>query len=184
MSCKATTSAIGPVIGFVAILSVLSVLFALFSVPFVTQAAAQEEAVEATAEAETPMPNAEPDIAYLEANKAKEGVIIRPSGLQIRILRSAEGDLVSPGGTAVVHYEGRLVDGRIFDSSYSRGQPAQFPVDGVIRGWSEALILMQVGAMWELVIPADIAYGDEGAPSGGIPPGATLIFKVELLDAM
>lgn len=153
--------------------------FAVASVAFVATGAAVAQEAEGTV-SDAPNPN----VAYLEANKAKEGVIVRPSGLQIRILRSAEGDLVSPGGTAVVNYEGTLVDGTVFDSSYARGQPARFPVDGVIKGWSEALILMQVGAMWELVIPADIAYGDEGAPTGGIPPGATLIFRVELLDAM
>lgn len=121
-----------------------------------------------------------PDKAYLDENAKKEGVIVRPSGLQIKILRRAEGDIPGPHSTVVVHYEGKLVDGTIFDSSYARGVPAEFPVTGVIPGWTEALMLMQTGSMFELVIPADIAYGEDG--SGGIiPPGATLIFKVELL---
>lgn len=122
----------------------------------------------------------DPDILYLQENAKKEGVIVRPSGLQIQIIKRGDGDLPDPSSTVAVHYEGRLVDGTIFDSSYERGQPATFPVNGVIRGWTEALILMQVGSVWEVAMPASIGYGDDGAGEM-IPPGATLIFKVELL---
>lgn len=122
----------------------------------------------------------DPNVLYLQENAKKEGVIIRPSGLQIQIIKRGDGDLPDPSSMVAVHYEGRLVDGTIFDSSYERGKPATFPVDGVIRGWTEALILMQVGSVWEVAMPASIGYGDDGAGEM-IPPGATLIFKVELL---
>lgn len=120
------------------------------------------------------------NVLYLQENAKKEGVIVRPSGLQIKIIKRGDGDLPEPNSTVAVHYEGRLVDGTIFDSSYQRGQPATFPVGGVIRGWTEALILMQVGSIWEVAMPASIGYGDDGAGQS-IPPGATLVFKVELL---
>lgn len=122
-----------------------------------------------------------PDILYLQENAKTEGIIIRPSGLQIRIITRGTGDLPELTSTVMVHYEGRLVDGTIFDSSYERGQPTKFGINNVIKGWTEALILMQVGSIWEIAIPADIGYGDDGAGEA-IPPGATLIFKVELLS--
>ncbi len=123
---------------------------------------------------------ADPNLTYLEEFQQREGVIARPSGLLIRIIDFKEGDIPGPGSSVVVHYEGKLVDGTVFDSSYARGEPAEFPVDGVIRGWTEALMLMQTGSKWEIVVPSDIAYGDEGRGEG-IPGGATLIFTVELL---
>lgn len=123
----------------------------------------------------------DPDVLYLQENAKRDGIIIRPSGLQIRIIKRGDGDLPDPTSMVAVHYEGRLVDGTIFDSSYARGEPAEFPVNGVIKGWTEALILMQVGSEWEIVMPASIAYGDEGTGQT-IGPGATLIFKVELLS--
>lgn len=122
----------------------------------------------------------DPNLLYLQENAKREGVIVRPSGLQIIIKKRGDGDLPDPTSTVEVHYEGRLIDGTIFDSSYSRGAPAVFTVDGVIRGWTEALILMQAGSVWEIVMPASIGYGEDGA-GDTIPPGATLIFKVELL---
>lgn len=122
----------------------------------------------------------DPDLLYLQENAKKEGVIVRPSGLQIRIIKRGDGDLPGPNSKVGVHYEGRLVSGAVFDSSYQRGSPASFPVGEVIRGWTEALILMQVGSVWEIVVPASIGYGDGGA-GDAIPPGATLIFKIELL---
>lgn len=125
----------------------------------------------------------DPDLLYLQENAKKEGIIIRPSGLQIRIIKRGDGDLPDPTSTVGVHYEGRLVSGAIFDSSYERGSPARFPVGDVIRGWTEALILMQVGSVWEIVVPASIGYGDDGA-GDAIPPGATLIFKIELLSIL
>lgn len=123
----------------------------------------------------------DPDALYLQENAKKEGVIVRPSGLQIYIIKRGDGDLPDPESEVSVHYEGRLVDGTVFDSSYERGQPAIFPVSGVIKGWTEALILMQVGSIWEIAVPASIGYGDDGA-GAAIPPGATLVFKVELIS--
>lgn len=125
----------------------------------------------------------DPNILYLQENAKREGVIVRPSGLQIRIVKRGDGDLPDPTSTVGVHYEGRLINGTIFDSSYERGQPARFPVNGVIRGWTEALILMQAGSVWEIVVPASIGYGDGGS-GDVIPPGATLIFKIELLAVL
>lgn len=122
----------------------------------------------------------DPEIIYLQENARKEGIFIRPSGLQIRIITRGDGDIPEPASSVVVQYEGRLIDGTVFDSSYQRGVPATFAINGVIKGWTEALIMMQVGSVWEIVMPASIGYGDDGAGET-IPPGATLIFKVELL---
>jgi FKBP-type peptidyl-prolyl cis-trans isomerase FklB len=120
------------------------------------------------------------DKEHLEANKAKPGVTVLPSGLHYRIITAGTGP--KPKGTdeVTVHYRGTLISGTEFDSSYKRKQPATFPVGGVIRGWVEALQLMPVGSKWELTIPSELAYGARGA-GGSIPPHATLIFEVELL---
>ena len=119
---------------------------------------------------------------YLAANKKKKGVVTLPSGLQYKVLKSGTGK-VSPKATDTVetHYHGKLLDGTVFDSSVERGQPVSFAVNGVIKGWTEALMKMKVGDKWELVIPAELAYGDRGA-APKIAPGATLIFEVELLN--
>jgi FKBP-type peptidyl-prolyl cis-trans isomerase FklB len=119
--------------------------------------------------------------AFLAANAKKEGVVTLPSGLQYKVITPGTGPSPKASDTVTVHYRGRLVDGTEFDSSYKRNEPTSFPVGGVIPGWTEALQLMKVGAKWELYIPAKIAYGDRGA-GGVIPPGATLIFEVELLS--
>jgi len=119
--------------------------------------------------------------AFLAANKAKEGVVALPSGLQYRIVKQGTGPKPTASDTVICNYRGRLIDGKEFDSSYKRGQPATFPVGGVIRGWTEALQLMPVGSTWELFVPAELAYGDRGA-GPDIGPGATLIFEVELLS--
>ena len=120
---------------------------------------------------------------FLEANKAKEGVVTLPSGLQYKILTAGTGPKPAATDTVSCNYRGTLLDGTEFDSSYKRGQPASFPVTGVIKGWTEALQLMPVGSKWQLYIPSDLAYGDRGAdPRSGIGPGATLIFEVELLS--
>jgi len=119
--------------------------------------------------------------AFLAANKSKEGVVALPSGLQYKILTKGTGPKPSAGDTVVCNYRGTLVNGKEFDSSYKRGQPATFPVSGVIKGWTEALQLMPVGSKWELYVPADLAYGDRGA-GPDIGPGATLIFDVELIS--
>jgi FKBP-type peptidyl-prolyl cis-trans isomerase FklB len=120
---------------------------------------------------------------FLEQNKAKEGVVVLPSGLQYRVVKSGDGAQPTATSEVRVHYEGRLVDGTVFDSSLQRGVPATFPVSNVIRGWTEALQRMKVGDKWQLFIPPQLAYGDRGA-GGLIGPNETLIFDVELLEVM
>jgi FKBP-type peptidyl-prolyl cis-trans isomerase len=119
--------------------------------------------------------------AFLDANKAKDGVVALPSGLQYKVLTAGTGPKPAASDTVVCNYRGTLIDGTEFDSSYKRGQPATFPVTGVIKGWTEALQLMPVGSKWQLFLPPDLAYGDAGA-GPQIGPGATLIFEVELLS--
>ena len=121
--------------------------------------------------------------AFLAANKQKPGVISLPNGLQYEIITASDPNGVKPTAvdTVVVHYVGTLTDGTKFDASTDRGEPATFPVGGVIRGWTEILQLMTKGAKWKVVIPSDLAYGDRGA-GGAIAPGATLVFEIDLLD--
>jgi FKBP-type peptidyl-prolyl cis-trans isomerase len=119
--------------------------------------------------------------AFLAANKSKEGVVVLPSGLQYKIEKAGTGPKPTPNDSVVCNYRGTLIDGKEFDSSYKRGQPATFPVTGVIKGWTEALQLMPVGSEWQLFIPADLAYGDRGA-GADIGPGSTLVFEIELLS--
>ncbi len=119
--------------------------------------------------------------AFLAANKAKEGVVTLPSGLQYKIITPGAGPKPTPADTVVCNYRGTLVDGTEFDSSYKRGQATTFGVGRVIKGWTEALQLMPVGSKWQLFIPADLAYGMQ-PPTEDIPPNATLIFEVELLS--
>jgi len=118
--------------------------------------------------------------AFLAANKGKEGVVTLPSGLQYKIEKEGTGPKPTASDSVVCNYQGTLINGTEFDSSYKRGQPATFPVSGVIKGWTEALQLMPVGSKWQLFIPSDLAYGEPGRP--GIAPGSTLIFEVELLS--
>lgn len=120
--------------------------------------------------------------AFLAANKSKEGVKVLADGLQYKVLTEGNGPKPTANDTVSVNYRGTLVNGEEFDSSYKRGQPATFPVGGVIKGWTEALQLMPVGSKWQLFIPADLAYGDHSPPGSGITPGSTLIFEVELLS--
>ncbi|MDR0981900.1 MAG: FKBP-type peptidyl-prolyl cis-trans isomerase [Culturomica sp.] len=117
---------------------------------------------------------------FLAANKDKEGIVTLPSGLQYKVLKAGNGKKPSANDTVQVHYEGRLINGSVFDSSVKRGQPAEFPVNGVIAGWVEALQLMTEGSKWELYIPSNLAYGSRGAGQM-IGPNETLIFEVELL---
>lgn len=117
---------------------------------------------------------------YLEENSKKKGVVTTETGLQYRVLSEGKGVSPKADSTVDVHYRGTLVDGTEFDSSYSREEPATFPVGNVIPGWTEALQLMKEGAKWEIVIPAELAYADQGAPPV-IPPSSALIFEVELL---
>lgn len=121
--------------------------------------------------------------AFLEANKAKEGVKVTASGLQYKVVDEGKGAVPKASDTVEVHYRGKLIDGKEFDSSYSRNQPAQFPVKAVIPGWTEALQLMKEGAKYELTIPAQLAYGERGQPPQ-IPPNSVLVFDVELLKVM
>jgi len=118
--------------------------------------------------------------AFLAANKKKKDVKVLPSGLQYKVITAGKGRTPKATDTVTVNYQGTLVDGTEFDSSYKRGQPATFPVNGVIKGWTEALQLMKEGSKWQLVIPADLAYGEQGRP--GIPPNSVLIFEVELMS--
>ena len=117
--------------------------------------------------------------AFLAANKTKPGVVTLPSGLQYKILTTGTGPKPTATDSVVCNYRGTLIDGTEFDSSYKRGQPATFPVNGVIKGWTEALQLMPVGSKWQLFVPPDLAYGTRGA-GNEIPPNSTLIFEVEL----
>ena len=118
---------------------------------------------------------------YLAANKGKEGVVTTASGMQYRVLKKGAGPKPGLTSTVVTHYTGRLINGKVFDSSVERHEPATFPVNQVIAGWTEALQLMEVGSKWELTIPANLAYGARGA-GPDIGPNATLIFEVELLE--
>jgi FKBP-type peptidyl-prolyl cis-trans isomerase len=120
--------------------------------------------------------------AFLAANKSKEGVVTLPSGLQYKILKEGTGPKPTATDSVVCNYKGTLINGTEFDSSYKRGEPATFPVTGVIKGWTEALQLMPVGSKWQLFIPSDLAYGPRGTPGGPIGPNATLIFEVELVS--
>lgn len=117
---------------------------------------------------------------YLTANKAKDGVSVTDSGLQYKVINEGSGATPSAEQTVEVHYEGTLIDGTVFDSSYQRGQTSSFPVNGVIAGWTEALQLMKEGDVWELTIPSHLAYGERGA-GGMIGPNSVLNFKVELI---
>jgi FKBP-type peptidyl-prolyl cis-trans isomerase FklB len=119
--------------------------------------------------------------AFLAANKTKDDVVTLPSGLQYKILQEGTGPKPSASDSVVCNYRGTLLDNTEFDSSYKRGQPATFQVGQVIHGWTEALQLMPVGSKWQLFIPAELAYGQQGA-GPGIGPNATLIFEVELLS--
>ena len=125
--------------------------------------------------------NKKEGVEFLAANKSKEGIVILPSGLQYKILTEGTGPKPTASDTVVCNYRGTLISGAEFDSSYKRGQPASFPVNGVIKGWTEALQLMPVGSKWQLFVPAELGYGDRGA-GADIGPGATLIFEVELLS--
>lgn len=136
------------------------------------QSASQGQAAEA---------NKKEGEAFLAQNKTKEGVVTLPSGLQYQVLQEGSGASPGPTDKVTTHYHGTLIDGTVFDSSYERGQPATFPVNGVISGWTEALQHMKEGAKWRLFLPSNLAYGAQGAGED-IGPHATLIFDVELIS--
>lgn len=124
--------------------------------------------------------NKQAGAAFLAENKKKEGVKVLPSGLQYKITKEGTGKTPKADDTVTVNYRGTLIDGTEFDSSYKRGESATFPVEGVIKGWTEALQLMKVGSKWQLFVPSELAYGEQ--PAGRvIGPNSTLIFEVELL---
>jgi len=118
--------------------------------------------------------------AFLAKNAEREEVTVTESGLQYQVLTAGEGEKPSNTSTVRTHYHGTLIDGTVFDSSVDRGQPAEFPVNGVIAGWTEALQMMPVGSKWRLFIPYQLAYGERGA-GGAIGPYCALVFEVELL---
>ena len=135
------------------------------------QAALAERAKEASAEGQK----------FLDENAKRDGVTVTESGLQYEVITEGSGDKPTAASTVKTHYHGTLIDGTVFDSSYDRGEPVEFPVGGVIKGWTEALQLMSVGSKWRLTIPYQLAYGEQGA-GGAIGPFQTLVFDVELLD--
>jgi len=139
------------------------------------QAKAQEKAASLGAE------NTAKSEAFLAENQTKDGVITTDSGLQYKVLTQGEGPKPTKESTVQVNYEGKLIDGTVFDSSFQRGTPIEFPLTGVIKGWTEGLQLMAEGSRFEFYIPAELAYGAGGPPSIG--PNQALIFKVELIQA-
>lgn len=145
-------------------------------------AAASEEvpSADASGAAAAPAAPEDPGRRFLADNAKREGVVATASGLQYEVLVSGNGATPGPTDIVTTHYHGTFVDGRIFDSSVNRGEPASFPVDGVIQGWTEALAMMKVGDKWKIVCPPELAYGERGRR--GIPPSSTLIFEIELLD--
>lgn len=124
--------------------------------------------------------NVEAGKTFLAENAKREGVVTLPSGLQYEVLTEGNGPKPTLKDNVTTHYHGTLIDGTVFDSSVDRGEPASFPVGGVIKGWTEALQLMPVGSKWKLFVPSDLAYGERGA-GGKIGPNTTLIFDVELI---
>jgi FKBP-type peptidyl-prolyl cis-trans isomerase len=139
--------------------------------------AKEEEKIKAAA-----IENKKAGEAFLAANKAKEGVVTLPSGLEYKIIKEGTGPKPTADDTVLCHYRGTLVDNTEFDSSYKRNEPLKIPVGGVIKGWTEAIQLMPVGSKWQLFIPSDLAYGERGAPGSPIGPNSTLIFEVELIS--
>ena len=137
------------------------------------QAQQAEQAKEASAEGQ----------AFLDKNAKREEVTVTESGLQYEVLTTGEGEKPTAASKVKTHYHGTLIDGTIFDSSYDRGEPAEFPVAGVIAGWTEALQMMTVGSKWRLAVPYELAYGEQGA-GGAIGPFQTLVFDVELLEIL
>lgn len=125
--------------------------------------------------------NAKKGAAFLGSNKSKAGVVTTADGLQYKVIKAGKGASPTLKDVVTVNYEGKLINGKVFDSSYKRGEPATFPVESVIKGWQEALMKMKPGAIWEIYIPAKLAYGASGAPNV-IGPNETLIFKVNLIS--
>lgn len=140
-----------------------------------------DETLATTATANSASQNKLVGQAFLAKNMTQPGVVSLADGLQYKVLKPGQGARPSASSTVTVHYAGRLINGKEFDSSYQRGEPTSFPLSGVIPGWTEALQRMNKGAIWEIYVPAALAYGEQGAPPA-IGPNETLIFKVELID--
>lgn len=145
------------------------------------QAIAEQRAALEDERQEQASVNLERSQEFLEENKARDGVQVTDSGLQYEVLSEGEGASPTETDTVVVHYEGSLVDGTVFDSSYERGSPAELPLNGVIEGWQEGLQLMSEGAKYKLYVPAELGYGEGGA-GNRIGPNQALVFEVELLE--
>lgn len=128
--------------------------------------------------------NLKEGLAFLEENKKKNGVNVTASGLQYKVLKNANGPKPTAEDKVKVHYHGTLIDGTVFDSSVERGEPIDFPLNGVIKGWTEGLQLMSVGSKFQFYIPSELAYGENPRPGGPIGPNMVLIFDVELIDIM
>jgi FKBP-type peptidyl-prolyl cis-trans isomerase len=118
---------------------------------------------------------------FLEENKKQPGVVSLPNGIQYKIINQGSGMKPVLEDTIKVHYKGTTIDGNVFDDSYSRGEPIEFPLGNLIEGWKQTLVLMPVGSKWQIFLPSDFGYGDRGA-GANIPGGATLVFELELLD--
>lgn len=143
----------------------------------------------AACQGKTPAPVADqsvPSNTFLATNAKAPGVVVLASGLQYKIVHAGPATGMKPqlSDEVKVHYEGKLISGKVFDSSYDRGQPAAMPLKGLVAGWQEALQLMRPGDEWILYVPAKLGYGDEGAGGGEIPGGAALIFRIELIDVL
>ncbi len=119
---------------------------------------------------------------FLAANKSKEGIKVTESGIQYKILKEGKGEIPTDSSKVKVHYHGTLINGKVFDSSVDKGEPVEFPVKGVIKGWQEILQMMPVGSKWKVFIPTELAYGQNVRPGGVIEPNMPLIFEIELLD--
>jgi FKBP-type peptidyl-prolyl cis-trans isomerase len=145
------------------------------------QAQAAVQAAAQAADAKKGEANLAAGKAFLESNKAKSGMRVTSSGLQYEVLTTGSGAKPKASDTVKVNYEGRLLDGTVFDSSIARGQPATFPLGGVIKGWTEGLQLMPVGSKFRFYVPSELAYGEQ-SPGGAIEPNSVLIFDVELLS--
>ena len=166
--------------GFTDALAKCDTIFSEEQIGAIMMAWQQEMSAKKSAESEMELAkNAKAGEEFFAANKTKPGVIELPSGLQYKIIKEGVGESPADSDMVTVHYTGTLIDGTVFDSSRERGEPIQFPVNGVIAGWTEALQLMKPGAQYMLYIPAKLAYGDK--TTGPIPGGSTLIFDVELL---
>ncbi|MDH5517130.1 MAG: FKBP-type peptidyl-prolyl cis-trans isomerase [Gammaproteobacteria bacterium] len=139
------------------------------------QAKAQEKAAKLSAE------NIAAGKAFITEYNARKGVISLDNGISYSVIKEGNGVQPKASDTVVAHYTGKLVDGKVFDSSVTRGQPSTFPLKNVIKGWQEVLPLMKIGAKWEVVIPPQLAYGERG-PGGVIGPNSTLVFEIELLE--